>query len=176
VAIKFSNLLDLKFDLNTEVIDLYELRKMFPNTPEDVLSQFYSDHGRKNEFQSEYANIEIDLLQWNLMEIVAETIVKSSMHPNFHGWFESVSNRVKRFSTEGWESIDCRVEVREHWRIKRTWIIPPVFLDGQIIGSESKFHLVEGHTRVGILDGFLKHDILSENQLHTIWVATQYAT
>ena len=173
---KFSNLLDFTFDEDTEIIDLDELGQKLPNTPKDVLSQFYSDHGRKKEFQSEYANIEIDLLQWNFMEIDAETIVKSSIHPNFRGWFETVSNRAKRFSNKGWESIDCRLEVREHWQTYRTWMISPIFLAGQIIGSESKFHLVEGHTRVGLLDGLLKHGILSESQLHTIWVATKYET
>jgi len=172
---KFSDLLDLTFDESENTIDLDELGQKLPNTPKDVLSQFYSDHGRNNEFQSEYANIEIDLLQWNLIEIDAETIVKSSIHPNFRGWFEAVSNRAKRFSNERWESIDCRLEVRDYWQTNRTWMISPIFLDGQIIDSESKFHLVEGHTRVGLLDGLLKHDILPKSQLHTIWVATKNA-
>lgn len=171
---KFSDLLDLTFD-EGNIIDLDELGQKLPNTPKDVLSQFYSDHGRNNEFQSGYANVEIDLLQWNLMEIDAETIVKSSMYPNFRGWFETVSNRAKRFSNEGWESIDCRLKVRDYWQTNSTWMISPIFLDGQIIDSESKFHLVEGHTRVGLLDGLLKYDILPKSQLHTIWVATKNA-
>lgn len=60
----FSELLSLSFDPNTDRIDMEAILAAVPNTPDDVARQFFSDHGRKDEFQAAYGHVNLASLQW----------------------------------------------------------------------------------------------------------------
>ena len=170
---KFSGLLDLPHDENTRIIDLRTLRIRFPKIPEDVLRQLLSDHGRNDEFQSAYCDIDIDRVNWRREEFTAEQIINASMNPRFRQWFESVSARAQNYQSQGWKATDSRQKVREHWAEHQTWMVPPVLFSGSLVKSAEEFHLVEGHTRVGLLFGLVKHGFIESSSSHAVWLGSE---
>jgi hypothetical protein len=47
---------------------------------------------------------------------------------------------------------------------------PPVFLEGHLVGRGPGLHLVEGHTRIGLLAGLVDAGILGPDSVHCAWV------
>jgi hypothetical protein len=82
---------------------------------------------------------------------------------------ENLEGGGERLREKGWSCIDVRTEVVAHWQEHRTWLSPPVFLDGTLVGSENPYRLVEGHTRVAILKGLLEHGLIEPDSTHRIW-------
>ncbi len=165
----FSDLTALPYDRRSGIIDLAALRRALPETPEPVAQQFYADHGRKDEFQNVYRGLRIDHLAWRLVSRTATDLVSASMNPDFRRWFDAVSERAAGVAVDGWRVIDGRKAIVAHWEQHRTWILPPVLLDGALMLASPALHLVEGHTRVGLLSGLLRSGILPGTSLHSIW-------
>ena len=70
---------------------------------------------------------------------------------------------------QNWDCIDTRQEVVKYWRENNTWLRKPIFINASLIKKDNKFHLVEGHTRVGILKGAVQNGILDIESTHEIW-------
>lgn len=171
----FSKLLELPFDRNTGRIDILAIAAALPNTPLAVVEQVYADHGRKDEFQSTYGNVNLQGLRWQLISHTASELCRATMNPAFRQWYEGVGGRARSFSKDGWHCIDVRGAVVEHWSKFGTWALPPVLLSGRIVGSASELHIVEGHTRMGLLSGLVNQNILAGNSVHQAWLGTEGA-
>ena len=72
---KFSDLLNLKYDRKRDIIPIKVLRKNGVATPEEVLIQFYSDHGRKESFQDQYADLDLERIIWEERKISGKEII-----------------------------------------------------------------------------------------------------
>ena len=168
----FSHLLKLPYNQNTLVIDIPSIVSKLPNTPLPVVQQLYADHGRNEDFQELYGNLNIVGLKWELVSYPASKLYTASINPQYCSWYKRVGNRVKLFASEGWNCIDVRCSVVDHWSKCGTWITPPVMLPGKLIGLLSELHLVEGHTRLGLLNGLILHHILSPDSNHYVWLGS----
>lgn len=166
----FSDLLSLPFDQDTGVIDSSSIVAALPDTPLPVAQQVYADHGRKEEFQATYGALDIGSLEWRLLALPAETLCAATVNPQYRSWYDKVSTRASLFGSEGWKCIDIRRAVIEHWSKNGTWLIPPVMLSGVLVASTAELHLVEGHTRVGLLAGLRRHGVLPSSSLHAVWL------
>lgn len=165
----FSDLMNLPHTDGNR-ISFNELKSNLPNTPDAVLRDVYSDHGRKAEFQTQYGRIAIDALEWNLVNYKAKQIIQCTAYSLFElGRLIPVSRWIDNFGSKGWSCIDTRQEVVEQWKLKQTWLSPPYLLQGKILGKKSDLHLVEGHTRLGILKGLVNQGLVEEESLHMIW-------
>ncbi len=164
----FQELLNLKKD-ECGLMDFNELLNLLPNTPEDVLSQFFYDHGRNCDFQEQYGHLEITKLKWKEVELKADEIIKSSFYEDYSDYIIGVSERLNKFEKEDFFCIDIREKVVNNWKIKKTWLRTPIFLDAKLLEKSNKLHLVEGHTRFGILKGLLSKKVISKNSIHKIW-------
>ncbi|WOG25929.1 hypothetical protein [Endozoicomonas sp. 8E] len=167
---KFYDLMDVPHNKDTRCIDIAFLQEKLPNTPLTILKQVYSDHGRNIDFQDQYADLDLSVIEWSLEEIPATEITGSSFYPGFSTWFQGVSQRTLQFVSKGWNCIDVRPQVIEHWKENSTWVEPPVIFSNSVYTIGSNFHLVEGHTRVALLKGLVESAILPENSGHKIWV------
>lgn len=134
---KFSDLMSQPYCTKTDIVDAKCLRVMLPNTPPEVIEQVYSDHGRNPDFQYQYRNINISKLGWQLIELPAERIAACDFYDGFSNWFNGVCARVNDFHEIGWPCIDNRPNVLEYWERNRTWIEPPVFVQGSLLGLQS---------------------------------------
>ncbi len=174
-AMLFSDLLSLSFDSCTDIIDISTILAALPNTPAAVAQQVYADHGRKAEFQAAYGHLDIARLNWKLLSYPASKLSAATVNPPFRAWFDVVGSRVRRFPIDGWNCVDTRSYVLAHWQECGTWLTPPVLLSGHIVNSPSEFHLVEGHTRLGLLVGLLQHRVLSTDSVHKVWLGNDNA-
>jgi hypothetical protein len=164
----FEELLILKKD-ECGLMDYNELLNLLPNTPEDVLSQFFYDHGRNCYFQEQYSHLEINKLKWREIELKADEIIKSSFYESYSNYIIEVSGRLNKFEKEDFFCIDIREKVVNNWKKEKTWLKSPIFLDAKLVAKSNKLHLVEGHTRFGILKGLLSKKIISKDSIHKVW-------
>lgn len=169
---KFKQLLNQPYNKNTGQIDENVLARLLPETPPEVIRQFYVDHGRKDDFQSQYEDIEISKIHWAKVGLLAEDICQCSYYQRFSNWYNNVEQRALKLAKEGWSCIDCRSSVVKHWESERTWLTPPIFLRGSVLGSTSQLHLVEGHTRTGLLRGLVDAGVITPSSTHEIWLGS----
>lgn len=173
--VTFSDLLKIKAD-GYNRIPLDALRALALPVPEPVLEQLCSDHGRDPELQCQYAALDLRLLRWSLESKSASELVAATVFGGFRQWATSVERRVDLFSLSGWACIDVRPGVVAHWEKQRTWLTAPVFVDAVALGREPGLHLMEGHTRLGVLRGLSKQGIISAHSRHSAWIGTIHAT
>ncbi len=121
-----------------------------------------------------YGHVNISGLKWEFVSHPATKLCAANLNPQYRGWYESVGNRVERFASDGWNCIDIRSSVIEHWSKYGTWETPPIFLFGELINSSSDLHLAEGHTRLGLLAGLTKHHILPPGSIHQAWLGSNH--
>lgn len=166
---KFRDLLDLPYNERNEIIELEAILEALPNTPIEVAKQVYRDHGRNGEHQKEYGELDIGSLSWTKKDFSAADIQSCFMLSRFSEWPYSVSQRLDQFEQEGWKCIDVREDVWRHWEKYQTWVIEPVFVRRDLVGEEEGLHLVEGHTRVGVLRGLISRSLICGSSVHGIW-------
>lgn len=167
---KFRDLLEQPYDELTGIIHADPLRKRLQETPFEVVEQVYSQHGRKNEFQEQYGDLELSSITWVSTALPATKIIQATCYPGFIPWLSNVESRSLAFSKGGWRCIDMRDDVIAHWSAHRTWLRPPVFIQGIPPAIGDKLHLMEGHTRVGLLRGLVNIGLLSPSSQHEILV------
>lgn len=139
--LKFKELLKVKREKNTTKIDLKNLLDLFPNTHLQVIQQFYSDHGMNKEFQNQYKNIELNKIRWELNTVEASELLNISIYKNFYKYVKNVSNRCNDFTKKGWDCLFIPKNCIDEWKNNNSWIIPPIFITGNIIKSDKNYIL-----------------------------------
>jgi hypothetical protein len=169
---KFSDLQTLPFNSDNDLIKLESILSALPSTPFYIAEEFYQNFGRWEIHQYEYGKLEIGQIKWLNQYIRANEIQASFILPRFSDQVTDASKRLRKFLDQGWSCIDDRDDVVKCWQIHKTWLKPPIFIQRRLLGNgnEKGIHLLEGHTRVGILKGCLENLQISENSVHKIWI------
>ena len=163
---KFSDLMDLDLD-DAGNICVNDLASKLPETPTDVLEQFYADHGQNSDFQEQYYHLEISGLSWSLCELKYSDIANATVFPDFEHWLNTCTSEAQRVAADiDWSLIGHNASTIAHWKNHNTWSTPPVML----INGDN-YHLVEGHSRMGCLKGLVESGVLSKEIKHKVWVA-----
>ena len=170
----FRDLLTLPFNAQSGVVNLDDALVHSADIPKQVVLQVLVDHGRKSEFQTQYGHLDLNLIRWSKESIAGVDLAESSHYEGFDRWYKAVGLRASLVATEGWGCIDSRQSVIEHWEEHLTWIIPPVIIDGALVNRLSRFHLMEGHTRVGLLAGLIEVGIIDGLITHEVWVGRKH--
>lgn len=168
----YSDLLNIKRDRGDKV-SIVALRSLELKIPDDVLEQFCSDHATKNEFQEQYGQLNLEKISWELRSFKAGDLVLVNIYHRFRNWTKNVELRLQHFDSDSWNCIDTRKAVIDHWTTNRTWLRPPILLDGLHFDLPGQLHLVEGHTRIGILRGLVLQGIVSADSMHEAWIGTE---
>jgi len=172
-VVKFAELVTLP-RTQGGLLDRQAVERLLPHVPDDVLTQVVIDHGTKPEFQRQYADLDFDAIRWELRYFTASKLVTASTYEQFAEWVDTVSRRTHAVRNYDWNSIDVRNEVVENWRVNHTWLRPPVFLEADLLGRDPGVHLMEGHTRLGILRGLVAGGIIRPSSLHMAWLGVAY--
>lgn len=170
VFLKFKDLMDFPYNKEDGVIDIDFLREKLSDTPEDVLEQLYSEHGRKIDFQAQYNDINILEIEWKLVRLTALSILETTYYSDFSDYFQIASGKALQVSSLGWTGVSHCPLIRKQWEDNSTWLRPPVMFRKQIYSLGSDYHLAEGHTRVGLLKGLVDNAILPKNGKHSVWL------
>jgi len=168
----FKDLLGLPYDRRSGLVCLEAVCRELPNIPIDVVEQLLVDHGRKADHQHFYGHIDLASIVWNQIEASASALSAASVLPDFEGWTSNVASRAPEIRRAGWVAADARPEVREHWQREGTWMRAPIFLAGEIAKWGANLHLAEGHTRLGLLRGLLRENMLPAAGKHQAWIGT----
>lgn len=168
---KFKHLLDLPYDQNTGKIEHDALLREFPQVPISVITQFLSDHARKDSYQEHYSWLDLSKVRWNGEQHCASDLAICRYNPSFLTYVGTCTTKAMNISSVGWEAIDSRESVQSSWRKNRTWEVSPVFLR-QDKGPRANLQLVEGHSRIGCLIGLLNVGEIEPDSLHLIWCGT----
>jgi hypothetical protein len=167
---KFADLLKLPFDVSGISPDA--LAAALPDTPADIREQLFKEHGRNDYFQMQYGHLDLLRINWKAEQLPASDIITCEVFRDFRGWVDSVSKWAKSFEAKQWSCVDVREDIADHWQHRQTWNRAPVLLRQKPRGARKPLHLMEGHTRVGLLMGLVCEKILSEASRHSVWVGT----
>jgi hypothetical protein len=154
------------------ILDENLAAQRLPQLPTDVLQQIVIEHGANEEFQEQYGQLDLSAIEWRLVGVAASELTSASTYRHFSRWVDDVASRARRVSHGYWNDIDTRTEVVEHWRLHHTWLRPPVVIEGRLLGKSASLHLMEGHTRLGILRGLLQQRVISPESVHQAWLGT----
>jgi hypothetical protein len=70
-------------------------------------------------------------------------------------------------------AVDLRAQSRgvvEHWSTAHSWLVPPVMVAREVLGTNIGYELLVGYTRLGNLLGLLDRQEIPEVQRHLVWV------
>ncbi|NLS56382.1 hypothetical protein [Hafnia alvei] len=144
------------------------------SAPDCVFQQIYCGLTNNSEFQKLYGHIEIDNLEWRLVDLHNDDFVTLGRNATCPDYMLEVSEDYPLYIKNGDEfPIDVREDVSAHWRKYGTWKEPPMFIERSLISpNESGLHLMEGHTRVGTLLGAIKYGFVSLAETHRVYLAS----
>jgi hypothetical protein len=135
--------------------------------PRDVLEQFFIDHGLNEEFQHCYGDLDLNQISWSKESLPISSISLCSSKYECHvlrtrDTYEQISSLDE--SSLSHEAIRSWIDVG-------TWLRPPIFLF-DVLPSPNSRHLVEGHTRVGALQGLSKNQYINASLIteHQCWI------
>ncbi len=167
---KFKAILDVPHDKDSGILNRQALRAKFANVPEPVFEQVLLDHGRNEAFQTQYGELDLCRINWILETVSGTEIIACTRFKQFDARVQNVRCRAHEFRVNSWRCFGHSDAVRNYWQKHRTWFVPPVMIEGALVGTNSKLHLIEGHTRLGILMGLIDIEEISAGQVHQVWV------
>ena len=140
------------------------------DAPISVIRQFYIDHSSSSEFIELYGDINLHNIKWSLIELPTKVLLDigdAATHPQY---VIEVSESAKHYNSYGDSAIHVVPNVAKHWKANGTWDTPPVFVDGTNLKVPTeRFHLAEGHTRLGCLQGVWNEKIIEVAEFHKVY-------
>lgn len=165
---RFSDLANLpRTDSGLPRRDVFEALDL--PAPLDVREQFYFDHSGNPEFQRQYGHLVLEAVEWREERLTSFALQEVTVNPGYQKWVESVASRAPDVPVAGWRALDVRKDVATHWEAHRTWVRPPVLIEGSWLGRTG-LHLVEGHSRLGALRGLVRAGLVPPDAEHRAWV------
>jgi hypothetical protein len=149
--------------------DLWDLFLAAPEVasldwPDDVLEQFLFDHGNKPGFVAAYGHLDLRDMRWRIRTFKAEELRQIG-----HGtYFEHVEET--RQNPRHWIGNWRGSGVDLGWETIGSWRRPPVLIDGYCAQpAHNGLHVVEGHTRLGLLQGLIDDGTIGAHTEHRAW-------
>jgi len=140
------------------------------NAPNSVIRQFYLDHHDKSAFIELYGELDLHNIKWRLKNISIEDLLFINEEATYPDFVKEIAQNAKFYYELGDAVIDTRIDIIQYWKNHGTWKTPPILINGTILKNPtSKFHLVEGHTRLGNLKGIYTEKVFKLANFHKIY-------
>ena len=169
---KYRELKDAEIERDNLVEAIRALSKDYSITaPDSVMEQFYIDHSASEEFINMYGHIDLSKIVWSIIEVGVDELRSIDDNATYPDYLAEVSEDASNFESMGEKVISVVPSVRAFWKNHGTWNTPPVFISGTLLNQKSsaKYHLVEGHTRVGCLIGLSKYKVINLANKHLVY-------
>lgn len=135
--------------------------------PEPVIHQLLLEHGQRQHIESQYGHLHLPSLIWTLESHSASHLASAS--------HELTKTRVQTVAADP-EKFIALYESKGHVIWNGTWQPKPFFIDQSLLQPDLQgLHLMEGHTRLGLLRGLLDAGSVEPDSMHGCWVARQPA-
>lgn len=139
----------------------------FLDAPEAVLKEIYYGIAGLEAAQEAYGHIDLKTINWKLVDLPTESLLEVR-----HATYLSFLNEeIEAYPLRG--GIDFYgPEIASYWRRHGTWIEPPFIIERSIIESNAPgLQLMEGHTRLGALQGEFNHQSITLAKTHKVFLA-----
>lgn len=122
------------------------------------------DHGHKDHMIRQYDHLDLRVIRWVLTALPASELVNAT------SWYGlTVEAQHTHWKIDRYRSLR-----RDAW--DGTWAVPPYLIDGALLQTpQVALHVVEGHTRIGILTGLVTLGEMDPLTQHKVWIATRTA-
>jgi hypothetical protein len=133
--------------------------------PAAVFTALFHDRHDDPNLESMLRDIDFGEVKWERDERSGVSLRQVSVDRAFQ---EAVDEAYRDIVDD--DVIHKREDVVASWRDTGTWIEPPIFLSGAVLGTASRDHLLVGSTRLGCLRAFLDQGVVMEGARHQVWV------
>ena len=156
---------------NESVTAYHQRIKCEFDIPFEVVEQWLHPHYYGVETTNNYGWINYALVSFELCIMTAAELNRFNVIAEFQSYLADMAEQ-DRFEKHQFRAVD-----RDHWIKKKTWRVAPVAIDVRTFADipehaklNGPFQLVEGHTRLGLLQCCLKNGRISEDSLHAIYL------
>lgn len=137
--------------------------------PTAVVKQFLFDHGATSEFIKLYGHLDLNGIVWELRTVQASELVAASHYAGFTR-VEEVAGHP-HYTLKLYRSPELLALRPDPWT--NTWAEPPIFIEGALRRPRQRqLHLVEGHTRLGVLQGLLMLGEVAADSVHEAFIGS----
>jgi len=136
--------------------------------PQEVFAQLFHEEANNEDFAVIVRSIDWGRVTWELQEMSGIALRHVRVDRAFQLALDEARDRAAQFGI-----VDEREEVVSHWKDSHTWIMPPVVIAGEVLGSPIGYELLVGYTRLGNLLGLLDREEVPEVRRHLVWVGRQ---
>ena len=136
--------------------------------PPLVIGQFLFDHGNNPDFIAQYDHLDLLTIRWESRRLPAKVLAASTFYEDFGERVHSVASHPQ-WTLEQYRSGHGVV-------FGDTWKVPPLLIEARLCQPpQTKLHLLEGHTRLGVLIGLLHLRLVEADSMHDAYVAVPMA-
>jgi hypothetical protein len=141
-----------------------ECKRLGLEWPPSVIDQLLFEHGDKDEFLEQYGHLNLLRLRWELRSVRASELIPCTSHEEFSDRVRSVAKHP-HWTLEQYSKAYGRI--RDH-----SWKVAPLLIEGRLREPpQIELHLVEGHTRIGVLMGLVQLGEVPADSEHDAFVA-----
>jgi hypothetical protein len=133
--------------------------------PQEVFTQLFHQKANDDEFAVIVRSIDWGRVSWELQEMSGVALRHMRVDRGYQHALDEARDRATQFGIQ-----DEREELDRHWQEAKSWLVPPVVVGGELLGSGTGFELLVGFTRLGNLLGMLNREGVKEMQQHLVWV------
>lgn len=133
--------------------------------PAEVVEQWLFDHGGNASFLADYGALDLGEIRWAKEEVPVEQL-RDTITGQTDQEYLVTAARLH----EHWVRVRGP-RVREAWSVLGTWLVPPILISRDLLPEDhgSGLQVIEGRTRVGVLQGRLAEG-LHVAATHQSWV------
>jgi len=133
--------------------------------PQEVFTQLFHEEANNEDFAVIVRSVDWGRVSWELQEFSGIALRQVRVDRAFQLALDEARDQAQMYGI-----VDERVEVVNHWKQAKSWLVVPVIVDVALLGGGSGYELLVGYTRLGNLLGLLDRQDVSEVQKHLIWV------
>lgn len=132
--------------------------------PQEVFMQLFHEEAKNEDFAVIERSIDWGRVRWELEEFSGVALRHIRVDRAFQLALDEARDHAVCYGV-----VDEGEEVVAHWKEAKSWMMPPVLIAGDLLGSAG-FELLAGFTRLGNLLGILDREEIPEVQKHLVWV------
>jgi hypothetical protein len=133
--------------------------------PQEVFMQLFHRKANDDDFAAILRSVDWGRVQWELEEMSGVALRHMRVDRRHQLALEEAMDHAVCYGI-----VDEREEVEAHWRDAKSWLVTPVAVSGDLLGSGAPVELLVGFTRLGNLLGMLDREEVPEAQKHFVWV------
>jgi hypothetical protein len=133
--------------------------------PQEIFTQLFHEEASNADFAAIVRSVDWGRVRWELEALSGIALRQVRVDRGYQHALDEARDRATQFGI-----IDDREEVVAHWRDSHSWLVPPVLITGDLLGSSVGLEMLVGFTRLGNLLGLLDRQEVTEVQKHLVWV------